>query len=313
MERIVIAFGGNALLRKGDDQTFETQADRAEQAFQKLAKVIEDNEVVISHGNGPQVGSILLQNESAVRTVKPMPLHACGAMSQGLIGEMLSNGWDRVRFRLGISKEPSVLMTRSVVDPDDPAFSNPTKPIGPYYSSDESARLQRLKGWKMREEPGKGFRRLVPSPIPVDIVERNQIVSLLREGFLPVASGGGGIPVIKTPAGYTGVDAVIDKDLASSLLASIVEATTFIILTDVEGAKRNFGMENEELIGKVTAERLQRDLDQGQFASGSMGPKVRAALEFVKRGGKRAIIGSLDNATKVAEGKSGTIIEAGSL
>ena len=313
MERIVIAFGGNALLRKGDDQTFETQADRAEQAFQKLAKVIEDNEVVISHGNGPQVGSILLQNESAVRTVKPMPLHACGAMSQGLIGEMLSNGWDRVRFRLGISKEPSVLMTRSVVDPDDPAFSNPTKPIGPYYSSDESARLQRLKGWKMREEPGKGFRRLVPSPIPVDIVERNQIVSLLREGFLPVASGGGGIPVIKTPAGYTGVDAVIDKDLASSLLASIVEATTFIILTDVEGAKRNFGMENEELIGKVTAERLQRDLDQGQFASGSMGPKVRAALEFVKRGGKKAIIGSLDNATKVAEGKSGTIIEAGSL
>lgn len=313
MERIVIAFGGNALLRKGDDQTFETQADRAEQAFQKLAKVIEDNEVVISHGNGPQVGSILLQNESAVRTVKPMPLHACGAMSQGLIGEMLSNGWDRVRFRLGISKEPSVLMTRSVVDPDDPAFSNPTKPIGPYYSSDESARLQRLKGWKMREEPGKGFRRLVPSPIPVDIVERNQIVSLLREGFLPVASGGGGIPVIKTPAGYTGVDAVIDKDLASSLLASIVEATTFIILTDVEGAKRNFGMENEELIGKVTAERLQRDLDQGQFASGSMGPKVRAALEFIKRGGKRAIIGSLDNAIKVAEGKSGTIIEAGSL
>lgn len=313
MERIVIAFGGNALLRKGDDQTFETQADRAEQAFQKLAKVIEDNEVVISHGNGPQVGSILLQNESAVRTVKPMPLHACGAMSQGLIGEMLSNGWDRVRFRLGISKEPSVLMTRSVVDPDDPAFSNPTKPIGPYYSSDESARLQRLKGWKMREEPGKGFRRLVPSPIPVDIVERNQIVSLLREGFLPVASGGGGIPVIKTPAGYTGVDAVIDKDLASSLLASIVEATTFIILTDVEGAKRNFGMENEELIGKVTAERLQRDLDQGQFASGSMGPKVRAALEFIKRGGKKAIIGSLDNATKVAEGKSGTIIETGSL
>ena len=313
MERIVIAFGGNALLRKGDDQTFETQADRAEQAFQKLAEVIEGNEVVISHGNGPQVGSILLQNESAVRTVKPMPLHACGAMSQGLIGEMLSNGWDRVRFRLAISKEPSVLMTRSVVDQNDPAFSNPTKPIGPYYSENESAPLQKMKGWKMREEPGKGYRRLVPSPTPVDIVERNQIISLLREGFLPVASGGGGIPVIKTPSGYAGVDAVIDKDLASSLLARIVEASTFIILTDVEGAKRNFGKENEELIGRVSAERLQRDFDQGQFASGSMGPKVLAALEFVKKGGKKAVIGSLDKATEVARGKSGTVIEASSL
>ena len=308
MERIVIAFGGNALLRKGDDQTYETQERRAKEAFLKLSGVIGNNEVVISHGNGPQVGAILLQNESAARSVKPMPLHSCGAMSQGLIGEMLSNGWDMVRVEAGISKEPSVLLTRSVVDPDDPAFANPTKPIGPYYSKEESQRLSRIKGWKMRDEPGKGFRRLVPSPVPVDIVERSQIVALLRDGFLPIAGGGGGIPVVRTAEGYRGVDAVIDKDLASSFLATIIEATTFIILTDVEGAKRNFGKENEELIRKVSPEDIQKDLDRGEFASGSMGPKVRAALEFVKRGGKTAIIGSLDRAGEVLQGRSGTAI-----
>lgn len=307
MERIVIAFGGNALLRKGDDPTFETQLARAEEAFRKLAGIIEGNEVVISHGNGPQVGSILLQNESAANTVKPMPLHACGAMSQGLIGEILANAWDSVRFELGISKEPAVLMTRSVLDKNDPAFLNPTKPIGPYYSREEAQRLIR-KGWKIREEPGKGFRRIVPSPTPIDIVERNSIISILREGALPIASGGGGVPVIRTVKGYTGVDAVIDKDLASSILATILEADKFVIMTDVDSAILNFGKPNAVKIGKVSLNDLMKYSDAGHFASGSMGPKVRAAMEFVRKGGKISVIGSLDNAREVAAGGSGTVV-----
>lgn len=307
MERIVIAFGGNALLRKGDDATFETQSRRAEEAFRRLAGIIQENEVVISHGNGPQVGSILLQNESAANTVKPMPLHACGAMSQGLIGEILSNAWDKVRFELGISKESAVLMTRSVLDQNDPAFLNPTKPIGPYYSRDEAQKLTR-KGWKIREEPGKGFRRIVPSPVPIDIVERNSIVSILREGTLPIASGGGGVPVVRNVNGYIGVDAVIDKDLASSILATILEADRFVILTDVAGAILNYGKENQEKVGRVSLSDMQKYFDAGHFASGSMGPKVKAAIDFVRKGGKESIIGSLDNAREVASGRSGTVI-----
>ena len=219
MERILIAFGGNALLRNGDDSSYEMQLRRATEAMEKIWKVVLDNEVIITHGNGPQVGNILLQNEHSRDITHPMPLHACGSMSQGLIGEILITAYDEMKSRYGVSKDAAVIFTRTVVNEDDEAFHNPSKPIGPYYSSEDAGKYMKESGWVMKEEPGKGFRRVVPSPYPVDIAERSAIFSMLASGYLPICVGGGGIPVIKTVSGYRGVDAVIDKDLASSLMA----------------------------------------------------------------------------------------------
>ncbi len=308
MKKILIAFGGNALLRSGDQGTFDSQLRRASETFQKIADVIADHNVIITHGNGPQVGNILLQNENASTNVPPLPLHSCGAMSQGLIGEILLGAYDTVRQKRGIGKDGSVIITRTVVDGSDPAFNNPTKPIGPYYDAAAARILEKEKAWKMKSENGKGFRRLVPSPVPVDILERNIIFNMLNDGFMPICVGGGGIPVVKTSNGYEGVDAVIDKDLASSLLASILEVDKFVILTDVDGVYRHYGTEKQELIHSIEGVELEREFLSDNFPSGSMGPKVRAATEFVKRSGKKALIGSLDNAGKLINEECGTLI-----
>lgn len=308
MEKILIAFGGNALLRNGDAGTFDSQLARAREAFAKISDSISENNVIITHGNGPQVGNILLQNEIASPQVTPLPLHSCGAMSQGLIGGILLTAYDAVKHERGIMKEGASIVTRTVVDPGDPAFRSPTKPIGPYYDEETSLRLHREKGWTMKLEAGKGYRRLVPSPVPIDILERNVIFNVMNDGFLPICTGGGGFPVKKTPEGFKGVDAVIDKDLASSLLASILEVDKFIILTDVEGVYRNFGSEKQELINSISLGEMEREFAEDNFPKGSMGPKVTAAMEFVRKSHKRAIIGSLDMAGKVINGESGTIV-----
>lgn len=308
MKKILIAFGGNALLSNGDAGTFDSQLKRARGAFEKIAHLIPDNNIIVTHGNGPQVGNILLQNENSSSVAPIMPLHSCGAMSQGLIGEILQTAYDTVKMTSGISKESATLLTRTVVDQNDPAFSNPTKPIGPYYDEATARDLETERNWKMRSENGKGFRRLVPSPVPKDILERNVIFNTLNDGFMPICVGGGGIPVIKTPEGYCGVEAVIDKDLASSLLASILEVDMFVILTDVEGVYRNFGSDSQELIRSISASDLEKELTSDNFPRGSMGPKVNAAMEFVRKGGKKALIGSLELAGKVIQGESGTSI-----
>lgn len=308
MKKILIAFGGNALLRNGDDSTFESQLERATEAFEKISDVILENNVIITHGNGPQVGNILLQNEFSQKVTKAMPLHACGAMSQGLIGEILAEAYDSVRIRKGIMKDASVILTRTVVDPDDKAFQNPSKPIGPYYDRMTAEGLMKTRNWQMKEEGNKGYRRLVPSPVPIDIVERSAIFNCLNDGFMPICTGGGGVPVIKSQRGFMGTDAVIDKDLASSLLARILEVDKFVILTDVKGVYRNYGTPEEELIPEIKVSELEKDLDSGIFPKGSMGPKVMAAIEFARASGKEAIIGSLDEAGKVIDGKSGTVI-----
>ncbi len=308
MKKILIAFGGNALLRNGDDSTFESQLERATEAFERISDVILENNVIITHGNGPQVGNILLQNEFSQKVTKAMPLHACGAMSQGLIGEILAEAYDSVRLRKGIMKDASVILTRTVVDPDDKAFQNPSKPIGPYYDRMTAEGLMKTRNWQMKEEGNKGYRRLVPSPVPIDIVERSAIFNCLNDGFMPICTGGGGVPVIKSQRGFIGTDAVIDKDLASSLLARILEVDKFVILTDVKGVYRNYGTPEEELIPEIKVSELEKDLDSGIFPKGSMGPKVRAAIEFARASGKEAVIGSLDEAGKVIDGKSGTVI-----
>ena len=308
MERILIAFGGNALLRNGDDSSYEMQLRRATEAMEKIWKVVLDNEVIITHGNGPQVGNILLQNEHSRDITHPMPLHACGSMSQGLIGEMLITAYDEMKTRYGVSKDAAVIFTRTVVNEDDEAFHNPSKPIGPYYSSEDAGKYMKESGWVMKEEPGKGFRRVVPSPYPVDIAERSAIFSMLTSGYLPICVGGGGIPVIKTVSGYRGVDAVIDKDLASSLMANILEAHKFVILTDVDGVYLRYGKPDQEKLARISAGDLRKLYTQGSFPGGSIGPKVRAALEFVERNHGISIIGSLDDASNVIAGKSGTVV-----
>ena len=308
MERILIAFGGNALLRNGDDSSYEMQLRRATEAMEKIWKVVLDNDVIITHGNGPQVGNILLQNEHSRDITHPMPLHACGSMSQGLIGEILITAYDEMKTRYGVSKDAAVIFTRTVVNEDDEAFHNPSKPIGPYYSSEDAGKYMKESGWVMKEEPGKGFRRVVPSPYPVDIAERSAIFSMLTSGYLPICVGGGGIPVIKTVSGYRGVDAVIDKDLASSLMANILEAHKFVILTDVDGVYLRYGKPDQEKLARISAGDLRKLYTQGSFPGGSIGPKVRAALEFVERNHGISIIGSLDDASNVIAGKSGTVV-----
>lgn len=307
MDKILIAFGGNALLRNGDTGTYGSQTLLAQDAFRKIGRIVSEHKVIITHGNGPQVGNILLQNESNP-DVPSLPLHSCGSMSQGLIGEILLEAYDSVRQSYGIMKEGASIITRTVVDQLDPAFKKPTKPIGPYYDETTARNLESKNGWTMKSENGKGFRRLVPSPVPLDIVERNLIFNVMNDGFLPICTGGGGIPVIKTDKGYVGVDAVIDKDLASSLLATILEVDRFVILTDIEGVYRNFGSNDQELITSISRVEMEKEFSSDNFPKGSMGPKVTAALDFVRKTGKTAIIGSLESAGKVIDGKSGTII-----
>lgn len=308
MEKFVIAFGGNALLRNGDVPSFQSQYERAVEAFNGIWEILEENSVVITHGNGPQVGNILLQNENSKGVIPPMPLHACGSMSMGLIGHIMSLAYDNVRLQRGFSKEPIVIITRTLVSEDDPAFSNPSKPIGPFYTKQEADTLMNDLKWSMKEDSGRGWRRLVPSPAPMDIMERNSIIRLLADGFQPIAVGGGGIPVIRQRGKLVGVEAVIDKDLASSLLASIIDAHSFMILTDVPFAYTNYGTKDQEKIGRIKFDELQELYNKGFFASGSMGPKIKAAIEFVRKGGQRSIITSIENSRKASMEQTGTIV-----
>ena len=308
MEKFVIAFGGNALLRNGDVPSFETQYSRSVEAFNGIWEILEENRVVITHGNGPQVGNILLQNEFSKGTTPPMPLHSCGAMSMGLIGHIMSLAYDNVRLQRGFSREPIVIITRTLVSEEDPAFLNPSKPIGPFYTKQEADAFIHDLNWSMKEDSGRGWRRLVPSPHPMDIMERNSIIRLLADGFQPIAVGGGGIPIVRRKGKFVGVDAVIDKDLASSLLATIIEADRFMILTDVPYAYTNYGTRDQEKIGKISLDEIQELYERGYFASGSMGPKIKAAIDFVRKGGKKSIITSIENSAEATRDQSGTII-----
>ncbi|MGC8609353.1 MAG: carbamate kinase, partial [Thermoplasmata archaeon] len=291
MERMVIALGGNALLRNGEKRNYAVQYSHAIEAFENIYDIIAMNQVVITHGNGPQVGDILLSHE---KSGIPASLHECGAMSEGFIGEILTNAYEKVRIEKGISKEMLTVITRTIVDKDDPAFKNPTKPIGKYYD-DQSAEDMKKNGWVMKKTKD-GWRRVVPSPDPKDIVEIDGIRTLMMSGYVPLAAGGGGIPVIKNGNMLMGVDAVIDKDLASSLLARNISADTFVILTDVDHVYLNYGKPNEKKLENVSVKDMIEYEKEGQFAEGSMGPKVRATINFLSGGGKKAIITSLERA-----------------
>lgn len=309
-KRIVVAFGGNAILQKGQVGSFEVQLANVYTACEQVAELVEQGyEVVLTHGNGPQVGAILLQNELAVASVPPMPLFVCGAESQGLIGLMIQQALGNILKRRKISRLVATVVTQVIVDPKDPAFKNPTKPIGKFYTAEEAAELQRTRNWVMKEDKTRGgWRRVVPSPTPLAISEKEAVLALLKNNAVVIASGGGGIPVVETENGLEGVDAVIDKDLAGQRLARDVAADIFVILTDVANAALNYGTPQQKNLTQVTLEEMKKHYDDGHFAAGSMGPKVKAAMTFVENGGEKAIITSLDKALEALNDKAGTII-----
>jgi carbamate kinase len=311
---VVVALGGNAILQPGQKGTFEEQYGNVQRTVEQLAAMVLSGKwrLVITHGNGPQVGNILLQQDAAKAVVPPMPMDVCGAESQGFIGYMIQQAFHNVLAHAGRGDIPvATIVTQVLVDKADPAFENPTKPVGPFYSAEEAKRLQAEKGWHVVEDAGRGWRRVVPSPDPKAIVEREAIRLLVENRAIVVASGGGGIPVIKEDGTYRGVEAVIDKDLAGERLAEDVGAAVFLILTDVDRVRLNYKRPGEKVLDRLTVAEAKGYAQQGHFAKGSMEPKVKACVRFIEAGGERAVIASLAQAVEAAEGRAGTQVVRG--
>ncbi len=303
-ETLLVAFGGNALIKKGQRGTIVEQFDNLRTPIQQIARLSREYNIVITHGNGPQVGNLLLQQEKCPN-VPSMPLEILVAQTQGQIGYMIESSLDNELMKLGadIKQLFVTVLTYVVVDTNDPAFKSPSKPIGPYFSVEEAEQLP-----YPTVETAEGYRRVVASPKPVTIVERKEIKRLLKEGFLVIACGGGGIPVIKEERRFEGVNAVIDKDLASAKLAQEVGADIFLIATDTEGVAVNFKKPGQRFFRRLPLEDAKRYLHEGQFPEGSMGPKIEAAIEFLESGGKRALITSTENIERSVKGNAGTEI-----
>ena len=307
---IVIALGGNALLQRGQKGSFDEQYRNVKDTVGKIADLIQRGyKIVMTHGNGPQVGATLLRHEAAKSIVPPFPLDACGAETQGFIGYMIQQALRNELKSRGIDKYVVTIITRVIVDKHDSAFQNPTKPIGPFYSKEEAAKVKEQKPeFIIKEDAGRGYRRVVPSPDPKIIAERSAIRALVDADFVVVACGGGGIPIIEEDGHAVGVEAVIDKDLGAQRLATLIDANILVILTDVEGAYINYGTPKQELIREATTGKLKNYLRDGQFKEGSMAPKVEAAIRFVESGGERAIIATLGSLTEAIDAKTGTQI-----
>ena len=302
---ILIALGGNALIKKGQKGTHKEQFVNLKLPMRQIARLSRQYKIVITHGNGPQVGNLLLQQESCDKVPK-MPLEIIGAMTQGQIGYMLESSLDDALMEIGINGEQHfvTLITYVVVDRDDPGFQNPTKPIGPVYTEEEASSLPYTMA-----KTDKGFRRVVASPKPMAIVERREIKKLIEMDFIVICCGGGGIPVVRKERKFRGVEAVIDKDLASSILAREIKADIFVIASDIAGAGINWGTPEQKVLGKVSLSELEQYVKAGHFPAGSMGPKVEAIIEFFKETGHRGIICDLEDIEKAIAGESGTEIQ----
>ena len=309
-KKVVIALGGNALEKKGLPPTAESQLTVIKETASYIADVIESGcDVIICHGNGPQVGRILLASESSAEVTPAMPFDVCGAMSQGYIGYHMQQAVGAALKARGIHKPVVTLLTQVMVDKNDDAFKTLTKPIGPFYTEAEAKKLETEKGYVMKEDSGKGYRRVVASPLPVKIVELASIQELVNNGTVVISCGGGGVPVVEDGQGYMGVAAVIDKDFASEKLAEDLDADMLVILTEVEKVCINFNKPNQEEIGKTDSATLGKLAEEGHFAPGSMLPKVKAAMKFAdSKTGRTAIISSLDKAKDALAGTAGTIV-----
>ena len=300
----LVAFGGNALIQSGQKGTAEEQFENLKLTMPQIAKLSKNYKIVITHGNGPQVGNLLLQQESC-DAVPKMPLEIIGAMTQGQIGYMIESSLDTAFMEMGESDQQHfvTLITYVVVDENDPGFKNPTKPIGPFYTAEEAKGLTYTL-----TKTDKGLRRVVASPKPLTIVEHREIKKLIEMDFIVICCGGGGIPVVRKERKFRGVEAVIDKDLASSVLAQKIKADIFVIASDVEGAGINWGKADQKMLRKVPLAQMEKYVQQGQFPAGSMGPKVEAMMQFFKATGNRGVICQLKDIEKAIAGKAGTEI-----
>ena len=303
----MVALGGNALLRRGADDTYEEMYRAARIAAERIADIAASGwEVVVTHGNGPQVGRILLQQEAAAKQVHPMPLDVCGAESQGQIGYLLQVTIGDVFFERGMERPVATILTLTRVRANDPAFRKPTKFVGPYYTQSQARRLEEQRGYVMKADPHGGWRRVVPSPEPYSIVETPVIKDLVADGVIVIAGGGGGVPVIEQGPRLIGKEGVVDKDLAAAILARDVEARVLLILTDVAKVQRGFGTLYPEDLDRLTTAEAKALLKEGAFGAGSMGPKIEAALGFLEGGGSRAVIADLEQAPQALAGDAGT-------
>lgn len=305
-KRIVIALGGNAL----GNTPYEQLQLVTETAKPIVDLIAQGNEVVIAHGNGPQVGMINLGMSTAAeaKAIKSdMPFPECGAMSQGYIGYHLQNAIGNELAERGMKKEVATVVTQVLVDENDPAFQNPTKPVGAFYDKETAEKIAAEKGYTMVEDAGRGYRQVVPSPKPIDVIEKNTVNALIKDGCVVITVGGGGIPVVRRDGKLYGTPAVIDKDFASAKLAELVKADALVILTAVDRVCINWGKPNQESLSEMTVEQAEKYCEEGHFAPGSMLPKVKAAISFAKAGGT-AIIASLENAGAAVKGESGTVV-----
>ena len=306
--RLVVAVGGNAIHPEGIKGTSEEQAAYAAAAGRSLLPLLRlDNELIITHGNGPGVGKVLMRQALARHRVVPMSMDICVANSQGGIAYLLMQAFENALREVGDPRHVVCLLTQVEVDPKDPAFQSPTKPVGYFYSEAEANELSAELGWRMREDAGRGWRQVVPSPAPRHICDISLIEALASRGTVVIAGGGGGIPVIRDPRGVrTGIEGVIDKDLTSALMANVLGIDDLLILTGIERVFLDHGKPNARPIERASVSRMKQWLAEGQFPPGSMGPKVEAAIRFLERGGRRAIIAHLDQALPALMGEAGT-------
>jgi len=306
----VVAVGGNALIKDKSRQSVQDQYDCAKDTMSHIVDMIEKGwDVVVSHGNGPQVGFILLRSEIARDQLHEIPLDYCGADTQGAIGYMFQNALHNEFKRRGMKKDAATVVTQTIVNKDDPAFKNPTKPIGSFMDEAEAKKRTETEGWSVVEDAGRGWRRVVPSPLPERIVEASAIENLVKAGITVVAVGGGGIPVVEDENGkIKGVEAVIDKDFSSAILATMIDADLFVISTAVEKVALNFNKPNQTFVDEMTVAEAKQYIEEGHFAPGSMLPKIQAIIKYLENGGKKALITDPDNIGKALDGKTGTWI-----
>jgi len=307
---IVVAFGGNAVYPPTIKGAAEEQLAIMAEACERLVPLVRAGyRIVLTHGNGPVVGNILFRMARTSKELVPMPMDVCVAHSQGGIGYMLQQSLANVLRRHGIAVRVSSIITEVEVDPDDPAFANPTKPVGRFFTREDAERIATETGWAFVEDSGRGYRRVVPSPVPLKILDTPAVKALLAAGVIPIAGGGGGIPVVRDADGlYRGVPAVIDKDMTSAMLAAEIGAGVLVMLTGVERVAIDFGKPAERAIDRMTMAEARCHYADGQFPPGSMGPKIQAALRYLERGGRRTLITSIDRLEEALAGRAGTSV-----
>ncbi len=309
-EIVVVALGGNAITREFEEGLIPEQFENTRTSLDGVVRILKDGfRVILTHGNGPQVGNAMIRVEESRNLVPPLPLGIIVADLEGGMGYMIEQSLQNKLHDAGLKKDVTTVLTQVIVDQNDPSIKNPTKYVGPFFKKEEVAELEKKRGWIMKEDKGRGYRRVVPSPVPKKIVEKKIISTLLENDILVIAAGGGGIPVYCDQRGWLeGVDAVIDKDHASALLGNEIGAKKLIVLTGVDKVSINFGTENQKDIDKMTIKEAQKYYDEGQFPKGSMGPKILAAIKFLKGGGREVLITSIENVNDSLDGKNGTLI-----